>query len=210
MNRIKNVPMRRQPTILGLAAVLVALLVAPSSAAVQPKAGKWKGRTSQGLPIEFVVKKKGKGYKVVSARYRINLSCTATVVGDFSPTGTGAPLTFQYTGSREESWPVPEPPDVSGTGNRTGYEASGSRWGYRYYTSGKTTVEGTGEVISEGRDYRRARGRFSGEKKAKGFLQQAEYDFRNTTVGSHPIGTPRGQSTSNCASGTVRWKARRR
>jgi hypothetical protein len=56
--------MRRHPAILGLAAVLVALLVAPSSAtggsatSVDPRGGTWKGKTAQGLPIKFVVKKR--------------------------------------------------------------------------------------------------------------------------------------------------------
>jgi hypothetical protein len=161
VNRIKTVLMRRQPAIVGLAAVLVALLVAPSSASVDPRGGTWNGKTAQGLPIEFVVKKKPKGWKVVTVKFQITATCTATVPD-------APPVTQMVTTPVE--FPVRRADDgtIDG-GNR--YLRVGDRWTWVHSGGDQTASSGLG-----------AQGKFVDRRKAKGYVQR---DTEFNVLGNH-------------------------
>jgi hypothetical protein len=173
--------MRRQPAILGLAAVLVAFLVTPSSASVEPRGGKWKGKTAQGLPIEFVVKKKPKGWKVVSVEYKYKSTCTGTH-GDSGPITT--------TGTATQVLPVLRADDgtVDG-GNRYGQARNLWAWGH---FGGGTREDGL-TVTSDSR----IRGKFLNRGKAEGKLSR---EFEEEVP---------GESHLLCRTGNVRWTAHR-
>jgi hypothetical protein len=189
VNRIRTVLMRRRPAILGLAAVLVALLVTPSAAtvktSVEPRGGKWNGKTAQGLPIEFVVKKKPKGWKVLSVRYQVKATCTSTgpggeTLGTWTPTQTGEfPVTIVDENGIDTG--------VVDAGNS--YGQSRNQWNWAH-SGGGTTPIGTANNFSV------IEGKFLDRRKATGRLKfDAEQQF--------------GFGGYVCASGTVRWTAHR-
>jgi hypothetical protein len=179
VNRIKTVLMRRQPAILGLAAVLVAVLVSPSSASVvEPRGGKWTGKTAQGLPIEFVVKKNAKGWKVVSVEFEVRASCRLTVLG-------GTPTTSTETSTH--AFPVVRGDDGTVDEGNT-YGRNGNTWGWVHSGGVEVAQESfTSDLVTVGRflDKRKAKGRLSFVNE----LHDPSFD-------------------SVCRSGNVRWTAR--
>jgi hypothetical protein len=152
VNRIKAVSMSKRPMIVGLAAVLVALLVAPSAAAVEPRGGTWSGTTAQGLPIKFVVKKNPKGWKVVYVEYQVQSTCTGS--GPDQPT-----ITTTATATR--AFPVLRADGTVDSGNI--YTQRRDYWGWGHSGGGAlgknvTTVEG------KFLDPRKARGKLTDEQ----------------------------------------------
>jgi hypothetical protein len=181
VNRIKTVLMRRQPAILGLAAVLVALLVTPSSASVEPRGGTWKGKTAQGLPIEFVVKKKPKGWKVVRVEYKVKRTCTITVPGE-SPVTTTATTTQEFPVRRDDG-------TVDSGNSYT--QRRGEQWIWTH-SGGGTRPDGVSVSSLSG-----ILGNFLDRRKAKGFFKD---EFESDVPGS---------AHEECQSGNVRWTAHR-
>lgn len=174
---------RRQPAVLALTAVLLGLMVAPSAARVDPRGGTWKGKTTQGFPVEFVVKKKPKGWEIVSAEFTVKSKCKS-----------GSPSTTTH------AFPILDPDGEVDGGNRYKQKRRLGTWEWTHFGGGDLPSGGSAFSFSGIGGTFLAKGRAKKVRKAK----KATGSLRRSIEVEEP-----GLPPVQCDSGLVGWTARR-
>jgi hypothetical protein len=125
-----------------------------------PKTGTWKGKTSQGKPIEFKVEKQRGGWQVTSAKIKFSGKCEATYF-DY-------PITAENEGT--VIYPVMNP-DTHKPDRGNHYSESKDAWSWSHFGAGDPPQENVVDVGSFSAVY----GEFKDEDTAKGFLKASSW-----------------------------------
>jgi hypothetical protein len=171
-----------------------AVAAAPDSDDVKPRAGTWKGKTSQGLPIKFKVERGWKdslsleGGEVVRAGivdplFETRSTCTYDFVNGLSGTEKDV---------AEHSLPVyrDDNGQIDGGNVYAQYRRNGlPGFVYRHFGGGSVGESSASNDVQ-------IRGKFLSKKKAKGWVSYKQEEHNE--IGDF-----------SCASGKVRWTIRR-